>query len=189
MILHWNENPLKTIIELDNRDKRMILKSLQAEKYLEILSNLDFTLDRKIKKNDLPLTLEQVHQKIKNWGPICNMKVTDEEVEWVIQSLKSEHAGDCTCIPCSCEKCIAEEYLGIDTISGLGKHEAAKIQGAFKLGKTIDNAISILSEEKEYIKPDTWPDKVGWECHVPRWKKERESAVKWLTDYKQKHGF
>lgn len=120
------------------------------------------------KINSPPPTLEQVHQKIKDWRSICNMKVTDEEVEWVVRGLRTEHGGDCTCIPCSCRKCWAEEYLGIDTIAGLGKHSAAKIQGAFKIGKTIDAAIDILSEEKEYVKPDTWPDSVGWDIHIPR---------------------
>ena len=99
--------------------------------------------------------------------------------------------GDCTCVPCTCYRCLVESMLGIDTIKGLGKHEANAVQGAFcKDGKkTIEEAIATLEADKEYIKPATWPDSVGYEIHIPRWESERKRATEWLKKYKEVHNF
>ena len=73
----------------------------------------------------------------------------------------------------------------------MGKHSANKIQSIFgyENKKTIDEVIEELAVEGDYVKPDTWPDSVGYEKHIPRWKAERKAAYEWLKKYKEEHGF
>ncbi len=52
-------------------------------------------------------------------------------MKYLVDALKNAHCGDCTCIACSCDKCHAEELLGIHTTRGLGKHEASYVEAAF----------------------------------------------------------
>jgi len=193
MKINWHQNPLRTAVDLDERDKLMLLHSIQNEEYSEILCSLDNWLGRKTKK-DVEPTLEKVHEEIREWGAICNMKITHEEVQLIIDDLQGSHGGDCTCWPMTCFKCMAESYLGIDTLSGLGKHQAAKIMGAFgKNGdRTIDEAIETLKTPIDPEKRDPVWDKYPreeYEKHIPRWESERKSALKWLEAYKEEHQF
>lgn len=190
MKINWNQNPFYTKVEIDDRDKQMILLAYQNEEYTNILCSLDMELNGKFNRPALS-DLEEIKKQTGKWGDICNLTVDSEEVQCYISYLDTEHMGDCTCVPCSCIRCHVEYMLGIDTIKGLGKHEANKVQGAYgKDGnKTIDEAIAYLEKVPDYKKPDTWPDSVGWDVHIPRWERERESALKWLKAYKEEHGF
>lgn len=190
MKINWNPNPFLTTVELDHYDKTRILLAYQNEEYTNILCSLHMELEGKYTKQKLT-DLEVIAKKVSKWGDICNLKIESEEIQDLIGYLDTPHMGDCTCVPCSCARCQVEEMLGIDTLGNLGKHSARKVEGSFgKDGnKTIDEAIASLEKIPEYIKPDTWPDQVGWDTHIPRWEKERESAVRWLKEYKEKHGF
>jgi hypothetical protein len=53
--------------------------------------------------------------------------------------------------------------------------------------RTIDEAISRLEIPQVYKKPDTWPEKAGYEQHIPRWEAERKSALAWLKKYREQH--
>lgn len=190
MKIHWEENPLDTVVETDERDRKMILYYLQSESYSNLLCSLDLQLTGQIRKDDPPLTLEDVKERISKWGEICNMDTDHEEVQLYVDYLTYGHCGDCTCLAATCLKCIAEDALGINTIKGLGKHSAHKIQNLFlQPGATIDSVLEKLSQPAEYKKPDTWPEHMGYEQHIPRWKKEREQAYTWLKSYKEEKGF
>jgi hypothetical protein len=186
MKINWNQNPLKTTVDLDDRDRKLILINLQRQELVEIFCSLDNWLQRKTKKNEEP-TLEKVHKEIAKWSKIYGMTIDHEEVKAYEQSLQQGHGGDCTCWPMTCDKCMAEEALGIDTIKGLGKHSAHKIMSAFNQTNDIDEAIAILEQKQNYVKPDTW--KHDFEKHIPRWEAEREAAIRWLKAYKEEHGF
>lgn len=190
MNIIWNPNPFLTKVEIDDRDKQMILLAYQNEEYSEILCGLNMELKGEYGRPALT-DLEVVKKEIDKWGAICNMEVDSEQIQCYISYLNTEHMGDCTCVPASCIRCQVEDMLGINTIKGLGKHQANKVQSAFgKDGnKTIDDAIASLEETPSYKKPDTWPDSVGYDVHIPRWESERVSALKWLKAYKEEHGF
>lgn len=190
MKIAWNQNPFLTQIEIDDRDKQMILLAHQNEEYIEILCSLDLDLNGKYNRPALT-DIEVVKKEIGKWGDICNLTVDSDVVRYYISYLNTEHMGDCTCVPASCIRCRVEDMLGINTIKGLGKHSANKVQGAFGRdgNKTIDEAIAYLEKVPDYKKPDTWPDSVGWDVHIPRWESEREAAIKWLKVYKEEHGF
>lgn len=190
MKINWHPNPFNTKIEIDDRDKQMILLAYQNEQYSEILCGLSLELNGEY--NRPPLTdIEAVKREVGLWKGICNTDVDSDIIRYYVSYLDTEHMGDCTCVPCSCMRCHVEEMLGISTIEGLGKHSARKVQSAFgKDGnKTIDEAIATLEQRPDYTKPETWPDSVGWDVHIPRWEKEREAALVWLKKYKEEHGF
>jgi hypothetical protein len=186
MRINWHQNPLRTTIELDDRDREQMLLYVQNEKYLDILAELDNWLERKTKKDNEP-TLEKVHEKVRKWSQIYDMEIDHEEVRSYESFLQESHGGDCTCWPASCMKCHAEAALGISTIEGLGKHSAHKIMGAFHGDRTIDEAIAVLEQKPKYEKPDNWPTE--YEKHITRWESERKAAIEWLKNYKKTHGF
>lgn len=190
MKINWHQNPFLTTVELNERDKERILIAYQNEEYSNILCNLNLDLNGKYNRPALT-DLQVIKEKVGKWGEICNLTVESEEIQSYIKELDYPHMGDCTCVPCTCFRCVVESMLGIDTIKGLGKHQANKIQGAFgKDGnRTIDEVIAILDTIPEYKKPPTWPDGVGYDVHIPRWESERKSAAVWLRKYKEEHGF
>lgn len=190
MKIDYHQNPFKTKVHLDERDRYTMLIAYQNEQYINILCELDMWLEDKFPKREKP-NLQKVLERVKKWREICNLKEEDEDVQCFINAIDEEHLGDCICFACTCYRCYAESMLGIDTLDKLGKHEANKVLGAFgKDGdRTIDEAIEILEKDKEYKKPDNWPDTVGYEIHIPRWEQERKNALKWLKEYKEKHGF
>ena len=190
MKINYHPNPFLTTIEIDDRDKRMLLASYQNEQLSDLLC--DLRLQLKGGYGGAPLTdIEDIKKIVDKWADIINLEVDSEEIQYYISYLNSEHMGDCICMACSCIRCMVEDMLGINTLANLGKHSARKILGAFgKDGNnTIDEAIISLESAQDYSKPDTWPDSVGWDIHIPRWESERESALKWLKSYKQEHGF
>lgn len=193
MKINWNQNPFLTTVELDERDKERILTAYQNEEYSLILCDLNLELNGKYNRPVLT-DLEVVKEKVGKWREICNLTVESEEIQEYISYLDTTHMGDCTCVPCSCIRCSVEGMLGIDTLKGLGKHEANAVQGAFgKEGnKTIDEAIAALeipnSYENRHPAWDKYP-REEYEKHIPRWDSERKRALEWLKKYKEEHGF
>ena len=88
--------------------------------------------------------------------------------------LRESHCGDCICVPGTCVKCYVESLLGVDTLPGLGKHEANAIESAFRKVNTRAEAIEWLRSA-----PIT-ADWEGWESHAERWREERRRAAEWL---------
>ena len=193
MKINWNQNPFLTIVEIDERDKERILIAYQNEEYTNILCDLE--LELKGKYNRPALTdLEVIKEKVGKWGEICNLEVDSEEIQSYIGYLNTSHMGDCTCVPCSCMRCYVESMLGIDTLPGLGKHEASNVLGAFgKDGKkTIDEAIEALQTPHNYeTRHSSWDKypREEYEKHIPRWDAEQKRAAEWLKKYKEEHSF
>lgn len=116
----------------------------------------------------------------------------DELSEWLDEytaALRAAHEGDCTCVPCACLKCQAEDWLGVDTTPGLGKHQAYNIAAAFGHGneRTLDEAIEALVD----FDPEPSPMGDGkldlWNANLPRWREEARQAHVWLVAYRDAH--
>lgn len=147
----------------------------------------------KIRK-DTPPTMEDIQKRISRWGEICNMGIDHEDVQMYVADLQYSHGGDCVCWPCTCSKCRAESFLGIDTIKGLGKHEGRKIMSAFGNNddRSIDEALEVLKTPYDYEKRHSSWEKYTreeYERHIPRWEVEKKRAIAWLEKYKEEHGF
>ena len=188
MKITYNKNPLYTTIELNQVEKQQFWYKIKMEEMEEMLFNAHFHL-KEGKYFDLDKarkTLDPKYYCTDEKSPID--KRADEMLEYYLEELKSKHAGDCTCIPCSCCKCHAEDLLGINTMKGLGKHSAYKIDAAFGPNneKTIDEAIEELTNY-EPTKGECW-DKYPQEefdKHIPRWKEQDKAALTWLINYKK----
>lgn len=195
MKITYNKNPLLTTVELDETDKTLLWHKIKIAELEERLSSVAFSLQEG-KYFDLE-DAKKMADTDYYWSDNDNEKSQidkrcDQLLAHFIEELQSTHVGDCTCVACSCSKCHAESILGIDTIPGLGKHEAHKIDGAFgaENQRSIEEAIERLSKfeiNPENYTSDAWVKMGGYEQFVPRWKAEQERAHAWLINYKNQH--
>lgn len=197
MKITYAQNPLRTTIDLDEHEKRELWHKIKYEEieenilyraYFYLTQEDYFNLEEAKKILDPDYYLTDNNQKSN-----LDQRV-DELFDYYIQSLSDTHGGDCICDPCSCEKCHAESLLGVDTISGLGKHEASNISSAFWRGKdqperTLDEVIANMEKPYNPVKGPEWKDFTDeqFQFHVPRWKSEHENALVWLKNYRNKH--
>ena len=192
MKINWNKNPLYTTIELDEHEKKELWYKIKIEIMEDHLYMAHFYL-REGEYFDLEQAKKQVNADyyIADDDKRSELdKRCDQMLEYYLDELQYSHSGDCTCVACSCLKCHAEILLGIDTIKGLGKHSAYKIDTAFgnKNEKTIDEALASL-ENYQVIREGSWLNHPEEEFnkHIPRWKEEARLAYNWLKQYKQEH--
>lgn len=201
MNIIWAKNPLTTVVQLDDFDKKLLWYRIKSECLEEAIGQAHFDLDPKHQewcktalKERCPTDFIADARRHLDYLFICgDEKRNDKSFHEYISELTQEyvtelaayHTGDCTCVPCSCLKCRAEELVGTDTIAGLGKHEASFIAGAFT-GK--DGTVRDLDEALIYLK-DYEPKNVAeWgKPHVSRWREEAARAYRWLSDYKREH--
>lgn len=194
MKITYNKNPLYTTIDLDEKEKKELWYKIKISEMEELLSSAAFALEEKyfdLEEAKRAVNTDYYYPENDNEQPNLD-KRCDMLLAHYLEALKSYHVGDCTCVPCSCEKCHAEAFLGIDTTKGLGKHSANKINGAFGKDntRTIDEAIESLSTfviNPENYTGEAWKKMGGYEQHVPRWKAEQEAAHAWLITYKNEH--
>jgi hypothetical protein len=187
MKIIYQDNPLDTIVELTESGQKefwLKIKIAEMENILEsawLESNKTYYDIEKIRKD----------VDIDYWSSDDNTKTklderVDELFDIYMTVLNGSHVGDCTCVPCSCTKCHAEELLGINTIQGLKKHAACMIESAFSEYKTIDEAIYSL---ENYVPDRTkggWDSESDerWECARPTFIEQANDAANWLKRYK-----
>ncbi|MDD5014274.1 MAG: hypothetical protein PHW73_04105 [Atribacterota bacterium] len=160
MKIIWNENPLRTQVFLDDKEKEEFKEKIKIKDYNE-------------------------HGSTVWWIPDALTQYSKENYEEYMRELEEgEHDGDCICSPMSCLKCRVESLAGIDTIKGLSKYSAEMIHRAFLKDKNINEAIEELRVpySKEHERFEKW-----WLPHIDRWNKEREEAIEWLEAYKKEH--
>ena len=209
MKITYTPNPLDTIVELDEHEKKELWYKRKLERYEDMIFGAHFELTHRLKDMGSlkALSLEEAVKKaVDELDPDywCN----DEEGKkdhskldtWVdelhahyLAELKSNHAGDCTCVAMSCSKCHAEGLLGIDTLKPYpGKHQLAKIAAVFSRWNaetkqhdlpevTLDEAIAKLAA---YTPTASW---TGWEQHAERWAREAREAHTYLVNYRNTH--
>lgn len=192
MKITYNKNPLYTTIDLDEHEKKELWYKIKINEMEELLSCASFYLGE-----DKYFDLERARSEVDpdyyctdEKSPLD--KRCDTLLEHYLADLQACHVGDCTCVACSCSKCQAEVLLGIDTMPGLGKHSARKIDGAFGKDneKTIEEAIDSLANYQinpEDFTGEAWKKLGGYEQYVPRWTAEAKHAHDWLVKYKNEH--
>lgn len=194
MKIIYSENPLRTVVELDEHDRQIFWFKLKVEELQDKLFGVHFSLtegeyfniDRARKDADPDAyTQEDGGEKT----PLD--KRVDILLERYIEELQGIHSGDCTCVACSCMKCRAEHILGIDTLKPFpGKHALHKIGSAFSNGRSLAEAIVHLRDHKiSREKPKDWKGSTQeqYEIHVPRWEAEQATAYEYLKKYAEEH--
>jgi hypothetical protein len=190
MKINYHKNPLYTTIDLDEHEKQMLWHKIKINEMEELLFTAHFNAEEGKYFN-----LAEV-RRVLNPEYYCNDeksgldKRVDMLFDYYLDDLQSSHAGDCTCVACSCSKCQVESLLGIDTIKGLGKHSAYKIDSAFGKNneKSLDEALETLANYNP-VKGEGWERSTQEEFdkHIPRWKAEAKVAYEWLVNYKKEH--
>lgn len=184
MKIVWNENPTWSHVVLENDlDRKIFRHAIEQDRYIDHIFSKWWELGKSVKAAK---TLEEIQIPEDD-----DVNLTDEEIKRMTDFLSDGHCGDCTCVPASCAQCIAEDILGISTISEFNKYELRYIDGAFTQVSTIDEAITFLGTKFPREKTDVWDhySDEDWQKLCDRWDKDRESASRKLSDYKLKHGF
>lgn len=181
MKITWNKNPLCTVIELDEFEKKELWYKIKIKEMEDLMYDAYFTLahhewhNANISKSKPRSHEETMNEAIKELNPEYwlneeNGKTKlDERVDtllrYYIDALQEKHAGDCTCSPCSCLKCHAENLIDVRTIKGIKKTQAYRIAAAFGQNneRTMDEALRYLHNV-----PDM-------------------EAYNWLLNYRQAH--
>ena len=188
MIIHWTENPLRTIIEVDKKD----IERMSMPVRNEILYDYIYLLRVYVDKNGNSYDPQKAIETLKKFSYKAIETDVQEQVNQYILALKDSHVGDCTCVPCSCTKCFAEYSLGINTIEGLGEHAANYINRAFHKEESehsnIDEALEYLLNYKvaPYDPKSSWKNmgKEYYESWIPKWESDAKKAYSWLLNYK-----
>lgn len=167
------------MVELDEYEKKEFWYKIKIKEMEELLLEVHFYTEystdmKKVAEAVNPEYYMDEQNKKSRLDARC-----DELLLHYLENLKGWHVGDCTCIPCSCSKCHAEDILGINTIKGLGKHAAHKVNAAFGEDneRTIDEAIERLGNYEPVLKKE-------YEQFQPRWSEEAKNAYDWLVLYK-----
>jgi hypothetical protein len=183
MKIIWNENPLRTVVMLDDKDKEILLLKLKID-YLE---EAVFSAHDDLEKGNIDAAKKTLDPSLFEgedaYAFPCKL------LGWYIDELGESHAGDCTCFPASCPKCCAENTLGIDTTKGLGKRAGSRVYALFsKEGMTLDKAIEELDNYAP-VKGVGWErmSQADFDSSVPRWLDEAKRAAEWLRAYRAEH--
>lgn len=196
MKIIYDENPLNTIVELDEHDTEVLWLKTKIDQMTWLLHGAHFYLTEREKYNHFDL--DRARQECdpdylyNEEGGKENSKIDqriDEIMEYYIDALKNAHCGDCTCVPSACDKCHAEELLGIHTTRGLRKGPGHHVFNAFGESRennwtkqrTLQEAIEYL---ENYVPHADWE---GWEPSADRWKTEATDAAEWLKNYQKEH--
>lgn len=200
MKIIYHENPLRTVVELDEHDRQVFWLKIKIEELQDRLFSANFSLT----ENDMldldrarRVTAPEEYIKEDSQEKTALDKRVDMLFDAYVKELAGWHSGDCTCVACSCMKCRAEEIIGVDTLKPFpGKQVLAKIDSAFlsyedgkKTARSLREALTYLRDRKiPRQKPEVWKtSQVEYEKHIPRWEKEQALAYEYLKNYAKEH--
>ena len=171
--IEWRQNPLDSCVKLTDVG-RLRLKFGIAIDLIEEAASIIHLIN---KEKDVKWARQFIVTD--DVASLINKQAVLME-SWLLET----HCGDCTCVPTTCLKCLAEDMLGVSVREGLGKHEGHAIQKTFAEYNTLDEVINSL--ETALIVP-TWGTAKDWEPYMGRWREERDKAAAWLKQYKADH--
>lgn len=188
MRIIYNKNPLLTLVELDDNDKKEFWYKIKIKEMEDLLFGAYNFIESDKYQNKVKQYLDPSYYMSEEGKSKLDERC-DELLECFLTDLMGAHSGDCTCVPASCIKCHAESILGINTIVGLNKYSANKISAAFGKNneKSVDEALDSLLNYKPIIstqEQEKWDKIGGYEKHLPRWQLEAKNAYDWLLKYK-----
>lgn len=186
MLISYKPNPLATTVELSPTETRELWHRVKASELQDRLFTVHFCLEQ----GNVERATQEADPSyyfVDGRSPLDRR--VDDLRDWYVTALMEPHEGDCTCVPCSCPKCIAEDVLGLDTLKGLDKYSGASIQGAFRDGPTLHEAIQRLSAWVAPAKSERWvasEEEYAEQCE--KWRLRRVRTRDWLVAYQARTG-
>lgn len=143
----YNQNPLATEIYLDEKDIKIARLKIEIKDLEDSIFSAQFHLDqpqfRDQNKTNWHIQQPKLYTEERE-------KMLDDRTKEEIRSLIQPHAGDCICLPCTCEKCYITDILDIDELgykSGkFNKYVGYLIHSSFQKASTCSEAIEYLSK-------------------------------------------
>jgi hypothetical protein len=193
MEIIYTPNPLETNIILNEQEKKEFWYKLKIDELQELLLDCHFSLEKE--NIDDAKKFSDYDYYISDDDNKSNIDIRcDELLEYYLKELQSSHAGDCTCLPCACCKCIAENHIGFYSTKGLDSHSAYKIFQAFKSEDnnkvSIDQALNKL-KNPSFEKTEKWNhiSQEQFDKYVTGWKIDYKKAYDYLLEHKIKNSF
>lgn len=142
MNIVWNPNPLMTQIFLNDHEKEILKLKIRIFEMEMALYDVEFYLNTPpFKDSSIGIENAQRVCSVDYWdppdgSPEGTLSKADERVNYlfdqcIIDLERHSHAGDCTCVPCSCMKCFAEDLIGVSTIKDFSKYDNNEISKWF----------------------------------------------------------
>ncbi len=187
MKIIWRKNPLETVVELESDIERLNFRlRIENDLFRWAAAGARFYLDGKHASVDMQRALSDLQEVAT--APL--KESVDRDYELYLAELGGVHIGDCTCCPSSCSKCQAEDMANVNTISGLGKHSAHRIDGVIRAnpGAPIEQILGELANP-DFSAPNahySGQEALWFQC-VPRWTQESHRAHEWLKKYFADH--
>lgn len=182
MIFNYNENPLHTNVTLDEIDKKLLFQKIKNDALENSIFHATMALGVFMEDQDIPKAIKILSDADERAEQEANrlIKFYVDELEYGI------HSGNCTCFASGCPRCSAEEFMEIDTIKGLSKYSAHKIDYAFRQHKTLKGALEYLKNYDPTPKdPEKWVN--GYTQYQDRWRSEAKDAYDYLLKHAQDH--
>jgi hypothetical protein len=189
MIIEWHQNPLKTTIKLTPDERTIFLLKAKIKDFEDAARMAAFYLDEKGKKKG-----RYNPKKALSWlrGRLDNKSDENDPEESMgaamLQAVEcKEHIGDCVCVPTTCDKCLGEDLLGINTIEGLSQRGRAILRGVYGMDgeRKIDEVIDLLKNYQPWTTAEINSinaEKI--ESYAAKSRAEAQEAHEWLLHYK-----
>lgn len=165
MNIVYNENPLCTRVELDVHEAKNFWNLIKMAEMEELLFDAHFHMQDD-RWNDMEAARRAVDPDYYMNEEDDKPTKLDQRVQvlydYYMTDLLSSHGGDCTCFPASCSKCHAENMLGVDTISGLGKHSGNYVFAMFRGEEPKTCAQVIATMQANDKLSDTGKNALAW---------------------------
>jgi hypothetical protein len=190
MKIIYQDNPLAATVVLTADEQREFWLKIKISEMENILESVW------LESNKTYYDIDKIRKDvdIDYWSSDDDTKTkldkrVDELFDIYMSDLNGIHVGDCTCVPCSCTKCHAEDVLGINTIQGLKKHSASIIEYAFLDFKTIDQVIHFLDNYVPDRSKGGWDTETDerWNAISPTFIEQASEAANWLKKYKKEN--
>ena len=103
MKIIYKYNPLKTIVEIEERERTYLVNGILADDLTDYVADLKPFFE----KDEKDESYEKIKKEISDFTFIDRLtERAEKRAESFEAALKSHHVGDCICVPCSCEKCL-----------------------------------------------------------------------------------
>jgi hypothetical protein len=182
--IEYTQNPLTSIIHLDDMDREKLKSKIMIAELSDIINDAKFRL-----KDKSPyFSVKLAQEALDDIGNIENEVTT--QYDYYIEVASQSHIGDCTAFPATCGKCLLENYLDINTLNCNSKSILCLVQHTFiRLGDdaTCSQAIEQL-KSVNYNIPDDWKIRADiYYNNVDTFKRDNQQTIKYLENYRYEH--